>query len=553
MDSIHPGSLWDIARNCQSISESGVPSVSNHEGIGLGQEVSLVIVIGASHAESPTLLGMPDYHHDLLFGISVPPTARDHRALLATAELADELGIDIIGFQDHPYQARFLDAWTLLSYVAGRTQHIRLFPNVANIPLRPPAVLARSAAALDILSNGRVELGLGAGAFIDAIVSMGGPRRTVPELVDALEEAISVIRELLEPGPPANYHGTYYSLAGAQPGPTPPHPIAIWLGAYKKRMLQLTGRAADAWIPSLGYASLEDLGRMNLIIDAAAEDAGRKPSDVRRGFNVSGSFATQSSGFLQGPASDWAEQLTELALTDGISAFNLAVSPMQDADVRRWADEIAPAVREAVAKQRQVVTASPPRMPEVKGDGATEAAGRAAREAQRLVVEDEQKLAVGRAGQQTLLAIHQHLRQELSNLREVIEEVGGGRSTAAQARSYLNTMTMRQNYWTLGAFCAAYCRVVSVHHAIEDQSLFPDLTAADQSLGPIIGRLQQEHEEIAKVLGKIDAALVAMVESDERIDGTQSAVDHLSDALLAHLKYEEDSLLEPIGRLAIRI
>src|SRR6202521_498224 len=126
---------------------------------------------------------MPDYGHDLLFGISVPPSARDHEAVLATAELADDLGLDIIGFQDHPYQAAFLDAWTLLSYVAGRTKHIRLFPNVANVPLRPPAVLARSAAALDILSAGRVELGLGAGYFIETIAAMGGPRPTLPELV----------------------------------------------------------------------------------------------------------------------------------------------------------------------------------------------------------------------------------------------------------------------------------------------------------------------------------------------------------------------------------
>ena len=332
---------------------------------------------------------MPDYHHDLLFGISVPPNARDHRALLAIAELADDAGLDIIGFQDHPYQARFLDAWTLLSYVAGRTQHIRVFPNVANIPLGPPAV--------------------------------------------------------------------------------------------------------------------------------------------------------------------WAEQLTDLALTDGISAFNLGVSPNAETDVRTWAEEVAPAVREAVAKQRQDRLAPSTHTPAVDGDRASETAARAAREAQSLVAEDEQRLTVGRAGQQTLLAIHQHLRQELSNLRDVIQEVRGGRTTATEARSYLNTMTMRQNYWTLGAFCAAYCRVVSVHHAIEDQSLFPDLKAADQSLGPIIERLQHEHEGIAKVLGEIDVALVAMVDDDERLDETQNAVDYLSDALLAHLKYEEDQLLEPIGRLAIRI
>jgi hemerythrin-like domain-containing protein len=316
-------------------------------------------------------------------------------------------------------------------------------------------------------------------------------------------------------------------------------------------MLELTGRKADGWIPSLGYASPDELGKMNQTIDRAAEEAGRQPSAIRRGYNVSGTFATGGSGFLQGSPRLWADQLTELVLEHGISAFNLGVSPSADADIRRWAEDVAPAVRDAVAKARQD-------RPTVsigahQSDEEHPAAAGAAREAQRLVAEGEEKLAVGRAGQQTLLAVHNHLRQELTRLVEVIEEVRGGSASAAAARSYLNTMTLRQNYWTLGAFCAAYCRVVSVHHAIEDQSLFPDLKAADQSLTPILERLQREHEGIAEVLGEIDAALVAMVEDDQRLDETQTAVEHLSDTLLAHLRYEEDNLLGPIGRLAIRI
>jgi hemerythrin-like domain-containing protein len=168
-------------------------------------------------------------------------------------------------------------------------------------------------------------------------------------------------------------------------------------------------------------------------------------------------------------------------------------------------------------------------------------------------MDEEQDFAVGRAGQEMLLAIHQHLRQELSRLQDVIMEVREGRSAAAEARSYLNTMTMRQNYWTLGAFCAAYCRVVSVHHAIEDQQLFRDLEDADMSLGPVLARLKHEHEGIAEVLREVDAALVTMVADEQHLDETQTAVDHLSQALLAHLKYEEEQLLEPIGRLAIQI
>lgn len=141
-----------------------------------------------------------------------------------------------------------------------------------NLPLRPPAVLARAAASLDILSGGRVELGLGAGGFFDAIESMGGPRRTPKEATDALAEAIAVIRALWTPGRAVNLAGEHYRLRGAQPGPPPPHPIGIWVGAYKPRMLRLTGRLADGWFPSSPYAPPAALAEMTRILDGAAID-----------------------------------------------------------------------------------------------------------------------------------------------------------------------------------------------------------------------------------------------------------------------------------------
>ena len=504
---------------------------------------------------------MTDYNHELLFGAALAPSAGNRQAVLQTAELAEDLGLDLVGFQDHPYQPAFLDTWTLLSYLAARTRRVRLFPDVANVPLRPPAMLARSAASLDILSEGRVELGLGAGYFLEPIVAMGGPRRTMSENVDALEEAIQVIRSLWRPGPPVRFLGSHYSLEGARPGPPPAHPIAIWLGAYKRRMLQLTGRMADGWIPSLGYAAPQDLAGMNRTIDAAARDAGRDPAQIRRGFNVSGSFGRPGAGFLQGPPQEWVEQLAVLVVEQGMSAFLLATAPESEDDLRRFAGEVAPALREQVDRERErraergaagepgagATTSSPPEPPSER------AAWEAVRETQRLVAEEEPVSAVGRAGQQALLAIHQHLRQELWKLLDVMTEVAEGRTSAAEARSYLNQMTMRQNYWTVGAFCSAYCRVVSVHHAIEDQHLFPDLKAADQSLAPVLDRLREDHERIAEVLGEVDAELVAMIEDEERLEGARAAVDHLGDLLLAHLQEEEDRLLEPIGRLSIRI
>ena len=159
----------------------------------------------------------------------------------------------------------------------------------------------------------------------------------------------------------------------------------------------------------------------------------------------------------------------------------------------------------------------------------------------------------GEQGQQLLVAVHNHLRDELEQLRQLIRDVRRGATGPAEARSYLNKMAMRQNYWTLGAFCANYCRVLSMHHAIEDQRMFPDLRRGDGSLGPVLDRLAAEHEVIAGVLDEVDRALVAMVGDESRLDDTEQAIDRLADVLLAHLQDEEDALLGPIGRLGLNV
>src|SRR6185312_8607476 len=119
------------------------------------------------------------------------PDAADIPGIMRLARQVDDLGFDLIGIQDHPYQRRFLDTWTLMAAILAQTRRVRVFPDVASLPLRPPAVLAKAAASLDLLSGGRFELGLGAGAFWDAIVAMDGPRRSPREALAALEEAIT--------------------------------------------------------------------------------------------------------------------------------------------------------------------------------------------------------------------------------------------------------------------------------------------------------------------------------------------------------------------------
>jgi alkanesulfonate monooxygenase SsuD/methylene tetrahydromethanopterin reductase-like flavin-dependent oxidoreductase (luciferase family) len=295
---------------------------------------------------------MTDYGHELMFGSFLTPSNAPAQQVVALAQLCEQVGLDLVTFQDHPYQPRFLDTYTLLAYVAARTVDIRLAANVTNLPLRPPAVLARTVASLDLLSGGRVELGLGAGAFWDAIEAMGGRRLGGREALRALDEAIEIIHQIWDTGTRGGVfvRGEHYSAVGAKRGPAPAHPVGIWLGAYRPRMLALTGRRADGWLPSLGYLQPGDLATGNRIIDDAAVEAGRSPGDIRRLLNINGQFLPGRRGSLQGPAEQWAEELAELALTDGVSVFILGSDDADD--LRRFAGDVAPAVRRQVEDAR---------------------------------------------------------------------------------------------------------------------------------------------------------------------------------------------------------
>jgi alkanesulfonate monooxygenase SsuD/methylene tetrahydromethanopterin reductase-like flavin-dependent oxidoreductase (luciferase family) len=243
---------------------------------------------------------------DVKLGIFTVPDATDPASTVEQIIVADRSGLEIVGVQDHPYQWRFFDTWTLLSYAAGRTERVRFVPDVLNLPLRLPTLLAKSVASLDVLSGGRVELGLGAGAFWDAIEAMGGPRRTPKESVDALEEALAIIRGFWSGQRPLRFDGEHYTVKGAHPGPAPAHPIGIWLGAYGPRMLRLTGQVADGWLPSLGgrYLSPDDAHDAHRVIDEAALAAGRDPGQIERAVNVME---------LDGDETTWANQLARIA------------------------------------------------------------------------------------------------------------------------------------------------------------------------------------------------------------------------------------------------
>ena len=273
-----------------------------------------------------------DYGQPVRFGVFITPEATERP--LQQAAIADELGFDVIGVQDHPYQRRFYDTWTLLTAMAMRTERITLFPDVVNLPLRPPAMLAKAAATLDILSGGRVEVGLGAGGFWEAIKAYGGPARTPGESVSAVEEAIQMMRLLWSGQHGIRFDGEIYRLAGAHSGPLPPHPIGIWLGAYRPRMLSLVGRLADGWVPSYGYVKPADIIEGNRRIDEAATAAGRDPRTIRRVLNA---------GQLE------EDELVRLAVDYGIDTFLVTDDPDE---MRRYAGDIVPRVKERVESRR---------------------------------------------------------------------------------------------------------------------------------------------------------------------------------------------------------
>lgn len=296
---------------------------------------------------------MSDYGRPIEFGISVVPTAGDLAQTRSAVDVADRLGLDLLGIQDHPYQWRFLDTWMLMADLLSRTKRIRIFPDVANLPLRAPALMAKGAASLDVLSGGRFELGIGAGGFWQAIAAMGGPARTPPESLAALDEAIKIIRLFWSGERTINFDGHFYSVHGLHPGPAPAHRIKIWIGGLRPRMLKLIGRAADGWVPSAPYAAPETIPALQHQIDDSALAAGRTPRDIRRLYNLMGEITDgPTRGLLQGPVSYWIDTLSSFAVELGFDS--LIFWPGADAvrQTERFATEVVPAVRSAVERAR---------------------------------------------------------------------------------------------------------------------------------------------------------------------------------------------------------
>ncbi|PRY22317.1 LLM class flavin-dependent oxidoreductase [Pseudosporangium ferrugineum] len=218
------------------------------------------------------------------FGVLLTPGIEAPEAVVELARTAEALGYDLVMVPDRPYEPGLLDAWTLLSWVAARTERIRLAPGVLELPLRDPAALARAAAGLDLLSAGRLELALGAGSAWDAIEAMGARRLGADQAVAALGEAIDIVRGVLDAGEPRplRHLGEHYRIPQVQRGPLPAHRIPVWVGGHEPELLRLAGREAGGWVATLAELPPDGFAAAGKLVDEAAREAGREPAEVRR-------------------------------------------------------------------------------------------------------------------------------------------------------------------------------------------------------------------------------------------------------------------------------
>lgn len=285
---------------------------------------------------------------ELSFGVDVPASAAPGEDPVRLAQEAERLGYDFISAADHPCGANpSYEMTTMLTWIAASTSRIKVASRVLAVPFRRPAMVAKLAASLDLLSGGRFILGLGAGYSDDEITAIGGPVLSPGEKIDGLAEAIQVIRSAWTHSG-YTQHGRYHSVRNLEMEPKPARPIPVWLGTFGPRALAVTGRLADGWIPSLGYMPVGEIPVMRRRIDAAAEAAGRRPDEIRGILNVAIRIdpdARPQPDVVTGSAKQVVSQLRDL-LGLGFTGFNFIVSgPGRAPSMQRIAEEVLPVLR----------------------------------------------------------------------------------------------------------------------------------------------------------------------------------------------------------------
>jgi alkanesulfonate monooxygenase SsuD/methylene tetrahydromethanopterin reductase-like flavin-dependent oxidoreductase (luciferase family) len=295
---------------------------------------------------------MTDYGHPVSFGVSLIPSVGLTEENRRLARLADEAGLDYVAIQDHAYNHDFLDVWTLITYLAAETRRISFFPDVADLQLRPPTLLAKSAASLSVLTGGRIVLGVGGGATARGIAGMGAQARTGSDMIAFTDEAIQIMRKAFAGGNVV-FSGLQNQVEGYHAGPLPAAPVPIWLGSSGPKMFALTGRQSDGWVSPLNtYMPPENVGAAQRVIDEAARGAARPEADVRRIYNVVGAIGDSGGAGFTAGVEAWIEALTDWTVGLGFDTFIFWPTGPAASQLETFARKVAPAVRERVADRR---------------------------------------------------------------------------------------------------------------------------------------------------------------------------------------------------------
>jgi alkanesulfonate monooxygenase SsuD/methylene tetrahydromethanopterin reductase-like flavin-dependent oxidoreductase (luciferase family) len=299
--------------------------------------------------------------HKPLFGTGVSTALGEVEESLRLAVQADRQGLDLVTVSDHPYFAARLDAYAQVGVVLGRTERVSGLVSVTNLPSRPAPMLARTVTSLSALTGGRRVLGMGAGGLWDDIARLGVPRLGPAAAVRALEEAITLVRLLCGGGEPVTFEGEFYQVRDLEPAPVEAPPV--WTGSVGPKSLAVTGRVADGWIPGHAADWLSPRYKESRpVIDEAAASAGRDPRDIVTVYNLPGVITTtplasprdREGRWRGGSVAQWVEELTGAVLEFGAAGFVHFRTDDTPAEITlgRWAEEIAPAVREAVLAAR---------------------------------------------------------------------------------------------------------------------------------------------------------------------------------------------------------
>lgn len=296
----------------------------------------------------------------LQFGVFLRPQYADLTRLRENIHVAEDCGLDFVAIMDHPESPDVLDALTASSVLIGETSRIRFISDVINVALRPPVMLAKAAAGLDILSGGRFVLGLGAGGNRYATTALTNQHLEPGQAVDAFKEALAIIQSTWTAKSTLRFQGTYYTVGDLPSGPVPVHHPDMWFGSRGPRMLSLTGERADGWISPLAMP-FEEKPRAQVRIDQAAHRAGRDPMNIRRVLQLVGRVRDTAFPIPQlrnGPGNqaidatitEWARIISEWAQRERFDTFFFCPIQETPEQIRRFATEVIPAVRARVGE-----------------------------------------------------------------------------------------------------------------------------------------------------------------------------------------------------------